>query len=99
MKKKLFLLHEGSVCKRSEEHTSELQSLRHLVCRLLLEKKKKVYDGNPAERAVRLQHGFWAVSDHPDATTRGRAVVCIGQHTVEVVTVAHYEAQHCCWQG
>src|SRR5438045_5067110 len=29
----------GSAC-RSEEHTSELQSLRHLVCRLLLEKKK-----------------------------------------------------------
>src|SRR5262245_64857854 len=31
-------LHEET---RSEEHTSELQSLRHLVCRLLLEKKKK----------------------------------------------------------
>src|SRR5437899_7693108 len=30
-----------SVDIRSEEHTSELQSLRHLVCRLLLEKKKK----------------------------------------------------------
>src|ERR1039458_1671408 len=32
-----------STCRpiRSEEHTSELQSLRHLVCRLLLEKKKK----------------------------------------------------------
>src|SRR5947199_7285256 len=29
---------------RSEEHTSELQSLRHLVCRLLLEKKKKKYN-------------------------------------------------------
>src|SRR5258705_9813617 len=29
---------------RSEEHTSELQSLRHLVCRLLLEKKKKETD-------------------------------------------------------
>src|SRR5262245_63924063 len=28
---------------RSEEHTSELQSLRHLVCRLLLEKKKNIY--------------------------------------------------------
>src|SRR5438045_6151486 len=28
---------------RSEEHTSELQSLRHLVCRLLLEKKKKAH--------------------------------------------------------
>src|SRR5437899_10995612 len=31
----------GRQCLRSEEHTSELQSLRHLVCRLLLEKKKK----------------------------------------------------------
>src|SRR5262245_18207675 len=28
---------------RSEEHTSELQSLRHLVCRLLLEKKNTLY--------------------------------------------------------
>src|SRR5687767_11765276 len=33
----------GYICKdvRSEEHTSELQSLAYLVCRLLLEKKKK----------------------------------------------------------
>src|SRR5258705_7022234 len=31
----------ANLCMRSEEHTSELQSLRHLVCRLLLEKKKK----------------------------------------------------------
>src|ERR1035441_6200039 len=29
----------GDPTSRSEEHTSELQSLRHLVCRLLLEKK------------------------------------------------------------
>src|SRR5262245_63489306 len=33
----------GTIGPRSEEHTSELQSLRHLVCRLLLEKKKKKY--------------------------------------------------------
>src|SRR5258705_8818084 len=32
---------KASPLTRSEEHTSELQSLRHLVCRLLLEKKKK----------------------------------------------------------
>src|SRR5262245_66164779 len=32
---------ERRLVNRSEEHTSELQSLRHLVCRLLLEKKKK----------------------------------------------------------
>src|SRR5258705_4758111 len=30
--------------RRSEEHTSELQSLRHIVCRLLLEKKKGKLD-------------------------------------------------------
>src|SRR2546429_3537663 len=30
-----------ATCRRSEEHTSELQSRLHLVCRLLLEKKKK----------------------------------------------------------
>src|SRR2546425_12898168 len=35
----LSLLHQ--VVERSEEHTSELQSLAYLVCRLLLEKKKK----------------------------------------------------------
>src|SRR5258705_6805299 len=32
---------DAATWSRSEEHTSELQSLRHLVCRLLLEKKKK----------------------------------------------------------
>src|SRR5437870_6950827 len=32
----------GVIVKRSEEHTSELQSRGHLVCRLLLEKKKKI---------------------------------------------------------
>src|SRR5438045_6021065 len=36
---------------RSEEHTSELQSLRHLVCRLLLEKKKK-----KQEEAKKAEH-------------------------------------------
>src|SRR2546423_6243715 len=35
------LLIDGGVI-RSEEHTSELQSLAYLVCRLLLEKKKKI---------------------------------------------------------
>src|SRR5258705_3235989 len=38
--------------RRSEEHTSELQSLRHLVCRLLLEKKKK----KPAVTIISATH-------------------------------------------
>src|SRR5438046_4229754 len=37
----LGLRPHAAVGKRSEEHTSELQSLTNLVCRLLLEKKKK----------------------------------------------------------
>src|SRR2546425_9042874 len=35
---------------RSEEHTSELQSLAYLVCRLLLEKKKKKYSHHPTNK-------------------------------------------------
>src|SRR2546425_3550295 len=34
--------HASRRARRSEEHTSELQSLAYLVCRLLLEKKKRV---------------------------------------------------------
>src|SRR5437870_8259087 len=33
----------AGAARRSEEHTSELQSRGHLVCRLLLEKKKKIH--------------------------------------------------------
>src|ERR1035441_10737962 len=36
---------EAKALLRSEEHTSELQSLRHLVCRLLLEKKQNMSTG------------------------------------------------------
>ena len=41
------LLALESIPERSEEHTSELQSRRNLVCRLLLEKKKIQYDVDP----------------------------------------------------
>src|SRR2546429_2864420 len=44
------LFHFSGRSSRSEEHTSELQSRLHLVCRLLLEKKKVV----PAAHAVDL---------------------------------------------
>src|SRR5258708_30823821 len=42
--------------KRSEEHTSELQSPDHLVCRLLLEKKKKK-NHNQAYQNNQIVHG------------------------------------------
>src|SRR6266576_7275607 len=40
----------GLVNRRSEEHTSELQSRRDLVCRLLLEKKKTTPTKHPLQR-------------------------------------------------
>src|SRR2546429_3664370 len=41
-------LHDIYVVERSEEHTSELQSRLHLVCRLLLEKKNRISSGRIA---------------------------------------------------
>src|SRR3712207_7879255 len=47
---------DPSICSsRSEEHTSELQSRQYLVCRLLLEKKKK-------------NHKIYTISDTPTHT-------------------------------
>src|SRR2546425_8292176 len=48
------VLNEQSCASRSEEHTSELQSLAYLVCRLLLEKKKKT---QACHTSVREPHG------------------------------------------
>src|SRR2546425_7149206 len=48
-------LQRGPRCKgRSEEHTSELQSLAYLVCRLLLEKKK--HNNANYSRLIKLWH-------------------------------------------
>src|ERR1041384_8732028 len=48
---------------RSEEHTSELQSLAYLVCRLLLEKKKK-NTNNPRQFAAQSSHTNYPASSH-----------------------------------
>src|SRR5258706_924965 len=57
-----FALIQIADAKRSEEHTSELQSLTNLVCRLLLEKKKNI------------QH----TSRHGPAASPSRACACAG---------------------
>src|SRR2546425_3790327 len=44
----------ASVANRSEEHTSELQSLAYLVCRLLLEKKKNFLAARVSTCSVRV---------------------------------------------
>src|SRR2546429_4249824 len=45
-----------TVDERSEEHTSELQSRLHLVCRLLLEKKKKTTNQHQADARPRREN-------------------------------------------
>src|SRR5258708_14349920 len=50
---------------RSEEHTSELQSPDHLVCRLLLEKKKQItYVVQSKSVPVRVQHAQSLITAH-----------------------------------
>src|SRR5687768_17951656 len=62
--------------RRSEEHTSELQSRLHLVCRLLLEKKKNRYGQHrAASRIIVLGGGTRSslthrAADHSPFTTR-----------------------------
>src|SRR5690348_18072415 len=48
---------------RSEEHTSELQSPVHLVCRLLLEKKKKASSNPDAPRRATARRGDDTIGD------------------------------------
>src|SRR5437879_7330349 len=59
----------NDIVARSEEHTSELQSPMYLVCRLLLEKKKKRYIGwtafprrqKPIAPSCKRSHADWAI--------------------------------------
>src|SRR2546422_7359988 len=52
---------------RSEEHTSELQSRLHLVCRLLLEKKKRI---TPAKITAKALSGAHCQSSAPRVSNR-----------------------------
>src|SRR2546425_3316959 len=55
---------------RSEEHTSELQSLAYLVCRLLLEKKKRPPGFEPTAAAASYDGEGWS-SDGVDGLSAG----------------------------
>src|SRR6266496_5219833 len=59
-------VHRAAVhgCPRSEEHTSELQSRRDLVCRLLLEKKKKKKQLHTANTKNKITTATRATANH-----------------------------------
>src|SRR5258708_22278057 len=54
--RKISVLHGHERFERSEEHTSELQSPDHLVCRLLLEKKKNETSTTSPQHMRAVQH-------------------------------------------
>src|SRR5260364_400115 len=58
---------EPCITRRSEEHTSELQSPDHLVCRLLLEKKKKT---NPVKSSYNTRNFVFAITQLSQTTLR-----------------------------
>src|SRR5258707_6750970 len=78
---------------RSEEHTSELQSRQYLVCRLLLEKKKRRGHGQPIGLYPRRL---------PDAETRDRRYVrqCAQRReSVQRTSDDHHQVQQVPSQG
>src|SRR5215510_12060216 len=89
---------------RSEEHTSELQSRGHLVCRLLLEKKKETSDStmhhtnqSSSSSMPRLIANFW-----PRAcafVTMARAFFFNDTATTEIYTLSLHDALPTCSRG
>src|SRR5215469_3849467 len=78
--------------RRSEEHTSELQSRRDLVCRLLLEKKKKsegVYEGAACRRVL---HPVPAASPVIELHVSGYFFFFNDTATTEIYTLSLHDA-------
>src|SRR5437763_2695106 len=82
---KILMLILG-VTKRSEEHTSELQSPMYLVCRLLLEKKKKKTNAKVAA----MEGGKPKVNTNPEGSNLTQSDVSIGTNYERFVgQIAH----------
>src|SRR5256884_1638577 len=91
-----FAPRRSASLRRSEEHTSELQSRLHLVCRLLLEKKKKIENNrlilaNIRERVrcLHVCHSESGLSAQPETcpgSTRLLCVVYAGFYSVSLLS-------------
>src|SRR5256885_4047051 len=87
------ILHSGTLTpistERSEEHTSELQSPCNLVCRLLLEKKKKNTSHRTYSNCPRTSSDEWSVSVRPhpcQSCSSGRVVHALQSRSCNVST-------------
>src|SRR3954449_9990496 len=79
-------------CARSEEHTSELQSHSHLVCRLLLEKKNP--SASPAETRADAAEPLTGKRSNAMIPTSLRAFFCFFNDTAttEIYTLSLHDA-------
>src|SRR5256886_7339138 len=71
---------------RSEEHTSELQSQSNLVCRLLLEKKKKPHTDDVDAFASLARSAFQNRDGTVKCLTRNLAVIQVSRYMYKFVT-------------
>src|SRR5438093_3772159 len=84
---------EGTSQRRSEEHTSELQSLTNLVCRLLLEKKKKNCRRRILASHIRLGIHFRRLAANPNDSDSSllvdlfRLISGVGQYSLRKVHI------------
>src|SRR3712207_2458819 len=76
---------------RSEEHTSELQSRQYLVCRLLLEKKKKTYNTAPTQ-ALLSTLTTARLTSFPISPTKARTSPRPPRHTLRYSTYSSYRS-------
>src|SRR2546430_5989141 len=74
---------------RSEEHTSELQSQSNLVCRLLLEKKKKI---NRSSKTITVTNTIREISHLPSCTSHDPL-----HHLTQHVTLIAYYTVTATW--
>src|SRR5258705_388082 len=81
---------------RSEEHTSELQSLRHLVCRLLLEKKKHERRVHACRGVLHRTHRSHHLARH--GVQRRRPGRSLGTALYRVSLSCRFRPPGCAWQ-
>src|SRR6185503_17528424 len=82
----------GIAGERSEEHTSELQSRLHLVCRLLLEKKKSSHPRRPGHRSSLRHRRRVRPASHARAGPRAGLFFFNDPATTEIYTLSLHDA-------
>src|SRR2546421_9229339 len=94
--KDLDLLVSAPVDWRSEEHTSELQSRSDLVCRLLLEKKKKLSSicriGSATEGVASRAYSACSLSRHPRLAHRRAYHAVVGNRIRALMEIAYSDS-------